>query len=99
MEAYIFIPWSVRFKSSPVNAIFCQALSGSPLQPHSLSQMNREQEQLLKPPFTAPTAPEMEREGGGGRERGRGSGSGGLVGHTMVKRFAFLPTLLNKTQV
>ncbi|XP_042162170.1 endoplasmic reticulum lectin 1 isoform X1 [Oncorhynchus tshawytscha] len=51
-----------RFKSSPVNAIFCQALSGSPLQPHSLSQMNREQEQLLKPPFTAPTAPEMERE-------------------------------------
>uniref|UniRef100_A0A673YU56 Endoplasmic reticulum lectin n=1 Tax=Salmo trutta TaxID=8032 RepID=A0A673YU56_SALTR len=41
-----------RFKSSPVNAIFCQALSGSPLQPHSLSQMNREQEQLLKPPFT-----------------------------------------------
>ncbi|XP_014035525.1 endoplasmic reticulum lectin 1 isoform X2 [Salmo salar] len=72
-----------RFKSSPVNAIFCQALSGSPLQPHSLSQMNREQEQLLKPPFTAPTAPEMEREGGGGRERGRGSGSGGLVGHTM----------------
>ncbi|XP_055745911.1 endoplasmic reticulum lectin 1-like isoform X2 [Salvelinus fontinalis] len=51
-----------RFKSSPVNAIFCQALSGSPLQPHSLSQMNQEQEQLLKPPFTAPTAPEMERE-------------------------------------
>uniref|UniRef100_A0A8C7W9U9 Endoplasmic reticulum lectin n=1 Tax=Oncorhynchus mykiss TaxID=8022 RepID=A0A8C7W9U9_ONCMY len=41
-----------RFKSSPVNAIFCQALSGSPLQPHSLSQMNREQEQLLKPPFS-----------------------------------------------
>uniref|UniRef100_A0A4W5P1D8 Endoplasmic reticulum lectin n=1 Tax=Hucho hucho TaxID=62062 RepID=A0A4W5P1D8_9TELE len=51
-----------RLKSSPVNAIFCQALSGSPLQPRSLSQMNREQEQLLKPPFTAPAAPEMERE-------------------------------------
>uniref|UniRef100_A0A8C8GRZ2 Endoplasmic reticulum lectin n=1 Tax=Oncorhynchus tshawytscha TaxID=74940 RepID=A0A8C8GRZ2_ONCTS len=48
-----------RFKSSPVNAIFCQALSGSPLQPHSLSQMNREQEQLLKPPFTAPTEESM----------------------------------------
>uniref|UniRef100_A0A8C8MA23 Endoplasmic reticulum lectin n=1 Tax=Oncorhynchus tshawytscha TaxID=74940 RepID=A0A8C8MA23_ONCTS len=42
-----------RFKSSPVNAIFCQALSGSPLRPHSLSQMDREQEELLKPPFTA----------------------------------------------
>uniref|UniRef100_A0A8C8IIC6 Endoplasmic reticulum lectin n=1 Tax=Oncorhynchus tshawytscha TaxID=74940 RepID=A0A8C8IIC6_ONCTS len=52
-QAYIFIPWSVRFKSSPVNAIFCQALSGSPLRPHSLSQMDREQEELLKPPFTA----------------------------------------------
>ncbi|CAB1338466.1 unnamed protein product [Coregonus sp. 'balchen'] len=51
-----------RFKSSPVNAIFCQALSGSPLRPHSLSQMDREQEQLLKPPFTVPAAPEMERE-------------------------------------
>uniref|UniRef100_A0A8C7N2R7 Endoplasmic reticulum lectin n=1 Tax=Oncorhynchus kisutch TaxID=8019 RepID=A0A8C7N2R7_ONCKI len=42
-----------RFKSSPVNAIFCQAMSGSPLRPHSLSQMDREQEELLKPPFTA----------------------------------------------
>uniref|UniRef100_A0A674B7A7 Endoplasmic reticulum lectin n=1 Tax=Salmo trutta TaxID=8032 RepID=A0A674B7A7_SALTR len=41
-----------RFKSSPVNAIFCQAMSGSPLRPHSLSQMDREQE-LLKPTFTA----------------------------------------------
>uniref|UniRef100_A0A8C8I9T4 Endoplasmic reticulum lectin n=1 Tax=Oncorhynchus tshawytscha TaxID=74940 RepID=A0A8C8I9T4_ONCTS len=45
-----------RFKSSPVNAIFCQALSGSPLRPHSLSQMDREQEELLKPPFTAAAA-------------------------------------------
>ncbi|XP_012989308.1 endoplasmic reticulum lectin 1 isoform X1 [Esox lucius] len=51
-----------RFKSSPVNDIFCQALSGSPLRPHSLSQMEQEEEQLLKPPFTAPVPPERERE-------------------------------------
>ncbi|XP_041725358.1 endoplasmic reticulum lectin 1 isoform X3 [Coregonus clupeaformis] len=51
-----------RFKSSPVNAIFCQAMSGSPLRPHSLSQMDREQEELLKPPFTAAAAPEREKE-------------------------------------
>ena len=75
MEAYIFIPWSVRFKSSPVNAIFCQAMSGSPLRPHSLSQMDREQEELLKPPFTAAAAaPEREvrKEEGGRRETRRG---------------------------
>uniref|UniRef100_A0A672S9B5 Endoplasmic reticulum lectin n=1 Tax=Sinocyclocheilus grahami TaxID=75366 RepID=A0A672S9B5_SINGR len=38
-----------RFKSSPVNDIFCQALGGSPLRPQSLSQLDREQEELLKP--------------------------------------------------
>ncbi|XP_056147805.1 endoplasmic reticulum lectin 1 isoform X2 [Lampris incognitus] len=49
-----------RFKSSPVNAIFCQALSGSPLRPHQLEQLNREQEEQLRPPFSA--APEPREE-------------------------------------
>ncbi|XP_030627548.1 endoplasmic reticulum lectin 1 isoform X3 [Chanos chanos] len=42
-----------RFKTSPVNAIFCQALSGSPLRPQSLARLDREQEELLKPPFSS----------------------------------------------
>ncbi|KAF7662422.1 hypothetical protein LDENG_00235990 [Lucifuga dentata] len=42
-----------RFKSSPVNAIFCQALAGSPLRPQQLAQLDREQEEQLKPPFSA----------------------------------------------
>uniref|UniRef100_A0A8C1RKF6 Endoplasmic reticulum lectin n=1 Tax=Cyprinus carpio TaxID=7962 RepID=A0A8C1RKF6_CYPCA len=42
-----------RFKSSPVNDIFCQALGGSPLRPQSLSQLDREQEELLKPSFSS----------------------------------------------
>ncbi|CAN9499883.1 unnamed protein product [Ophioblennius macclurei] len=41
-----------RFKSSPVNAIFCQAMSGSPLRPQRLSQLEKEQEEQLKPPFS-----------------------------------------------
>ncbi|KAJ8359768.1 hypothetical protein SKAU_G00162930 [Synaphobranchus kaupii] len=49
-----------RFKSSPVNAIFCQAMSGSPLRPQSLSQLHKEQENLLKPPFSA--VPDKEEE-------------------------------------
>lgn len=49
-----------RFKSSPVNAIFCQALSGSPLRPLRLSQLDKEREDLSKPPFTA--APEARGE-------------------------------------
>ncbi|KAF6723751.1 Endoplasmic reticulum lectin 1 [Oryzias melastigma] len=40
-----------RFKSSPVNAIFCQALAGSPLRPQRLVQLDKEQEEQLKPPF------------------------------------------------
>uniref|UniRef100_A0A3Q4HFZ6 Endoplasmic reticulum lectin n=1 Tax=Neolamprologus brichardi TaxID=32507 RepID=A0A3Q4HFZ6_NEOBR len=40
-----------RFKSSPVNAIFCQALAGSPLRPQRLAQLDKEQEEQLKPPF------------------------------------------------
>ncbi|KAF3708342.1 Endoplasmic reticulum lectin 1 ER lectin [Channa argus] len=42
-----------RFKSSPVNAIFCQALGGSPLRPQRLAQLDKEQEEQLKPPFSA----------------------------------------------
>ncbi|KAJ8248284.1 hypothetical protein GJAV_G00240350 [Gymnothorax javanicus] len=42
-----------RFKSSPVNDIFCQAMAGSPLRPQRLSQLDKEQEELLKPPFSA----------------------------------------------
>uniref|UniRef100_A0A3Q0SS38 Endoplasmic reticulum lectin n=1 Tax=Amphilophus citrinellus TaxID=61819 RepID=A0A3Q0SS38_AMPCI len=42
-----------RFKSSPVNAIFCQALAGSPLRPQRLAQLDKEQEEQLKPPFGA----------------------------------------------
>ncbi len=42
-----------RFKSSPVNAIFCQALAGSPLRPQRLAQLDKEREEQLKPPFSA----------------------------------------------
>ncbi|KAM6916151.1 endoplasmic reticulum lectin 1 [Xenentodon cancila] len=41
-----------RFKSSPVNAIFCQALAGSPLRPQRLAQLDKEQEEQLKSPFS-----------------------------------------------
>ncbi|XP_028280119.1 endoplasmic reticulum lectin 1 isoform X2 [Parambassis ranga] len=44
-----------RFKSSPVNTIFCQALAGSPLRPQRLTQLDKEQEEQLKPPFSAAT--------------------------------------------
>ncbi|XP_043992467.1 endoplasmic reticulum lectin 1 [Gambusia affinis] len=50
-----------RFKSSPVNAIFCQALEGSPLQPQRLTQLDKEQEELLKPPFS--TNADIREEG------------------------------------
>ncbi|KAI5088031.1 endoplasmic reticulum lectin 1 precursor [Silurus meridionalis] len=49
-----------RFKTSPVNAIFCQALTGSPLRPHSLSQLDQKQEELLRPPFSPP--PDREED-------------------------------------
>lgn len=44
-----------RFKSSRVNGIYCQALSGSPQRPHKLSLFDKEQEDQLKPPFRAGT--------------------------------------------
>ncbi|XP_041646307.1 endoplasmic reticulum lectin 1 isoform X2 [Cheilinus undulatus] len=49
-----------RFKSSPVNAIFCQALAGSPLRPQKLTLLDKEQEDQMKPPFrsSAETAEE-----------------------------------------
>lgn len=40
-----------RFKTSPVNSIFCQALAGSPLRPQRLTQLDKEREEQLKPPF------------------------------------------------
>uniref|UniRef100_A0A8D0CNX3 Endoplasmic reticulum lectin n=1 Tax=Sander lucioperca TaxID=283035 RepID=A0A8D0CNX3_SANLU len=49
-----------RFKSSPVNAIFCQALAGSPLRPLRLAQLDKEQEEQLKPPFSEETSPVRE---------------------------------------
>lgn len=36
-----------------MNAIFCQALAGSPLRPQRLAQLDKEQEEQLKPPFSA----------------------------------------------
>ncbi|KAM7408911.1 hypothetical protein PAMA_002568 [Pampus argenteus] len=50
-----------RFKSSPVNAIFCQALAGSPLRPQRLAQLDKETEEQLKPPFS-PTSETREEE-------------------------------------
>ncbi|XP_062864570.1 endoplasmic reticulum lectin 1 isoform X2 [Trichomycterus rosablanca] len=49
-----------RFKTSPVNAIYCQALAGSPLRPRSLSQLSQQQEELLRPHFSPPTEGEEE---------------------------------------
>ncbi|XP_061766415.1 endoplasmic reticulum lectin 1 [Nerophis ophidion] len=49
-----------RFRSSPVNAIFCQALAGSPLRPQRLAQLDKEQEEQLKPPFMATAEPRDE---------------------------------------
>ncbi|KAL4641224.1 endoplasmic reticulum lectin 1 [Arapaima gigas] len=41
-----------RFRTSPVNNIFCQPLDGSPLRPQRLTQLDKEQEELIKPPFS-----------------------------------------------
>ncbi|XP_020776951.1 endoplasmic reticulum lectin 1 isoform X2 [Boleophthalmus pectinirostris] len=50
-----------RFKTSPVNAIFCQALSGSPLRPQRLTELDKEREEQLKPPFSS-SAPETKED-------------------------------------
>lgn len=34
-----------------MNSIFCQALAGSPLRPQRLTQLDKEREEQLKPPF------------------------------------------------
>ncbi|XP_075003941.1 endoplasmic reticulum lectin 1 isoform X2 [Calonectris borealis] len=39
-----------RFRASPVNDIFCQSLPGSPLKPHNLEQLEKQQE-IMKMPF------------------------------------------------
>ncbi|XP_008320064.1 endoplasmic reticulum lectin 1 isoform X2 [Cynoglossus semilaevis] len=57
-----------RFKSSPVNAIFCQALAGSPLRPQRLAQLDKEQEEQLKPPFSSSTFESREEEAAPVRE-------------------------------
>ncbi|XP_046884692.1 endoplasmic reticulum lectin 1 isoform X2 [Hypomesus transpacificus] len=48
-----------RFKSSPVNAIFCQALPGSPLRPFRLTKLDQEQRDLLRAPssFSSSSSP------------------------------------------
>ncbi|KAM7171741.1 endoplasmic reticulum lectin 1 [Macrochelys suwanniensis] len=47
-----------RFRASPVNDIFCQSLPGSPLKPHNLEQLERQQE-MLKMPFRRVKEEEM----------------------------------------
>ncbi|KAG7253246.1 hypothetical protein CRUP_000194 [Coryphaenoides rupestris] len=42
-----------RFKSSPVNAILCQALLGAPLRPQQLTKLDMAQQERLKPPFSS----------------------------------------------
>ncbi|XP_011601737.1 endoplasmic reticulum lectin 1 isoform X1 [Takifugu rubripes] len=50
-----------RFKTSPVHSIFCQAVAGSPLRPQRLTQLDKEREEQLKPPFSS-TAENREEE-------------------------------------
>ncbi|RLW07010.1 hypothetical protein DV515_00004266 [Chloebia gouldiae] len=47
-----------RFRASPVNDIFCQSLPGSPLKPHNLEQLEKQQE-MLKMPFRRVKEEEM----------------------------------------
>ncbi|KAJ7404834.1 Endoplasmic reticulum lectin 1 [Willisornis vidua] len=47
-----------RFRASPVNDIFCQSLPGSPLKPHNLEQLEKQQE-TLKMPFRRVKEEEM----------------------------------------
>ncbi|XP_056344628.1 endoplasmic reticulum lectin 1 isoform X2 [Oenanthe melanoleuca] len=47
-----------RFRASPVNDIFCQSLPGSPLKPHNLQQLEKQQE-MLKMPFRRVKEEEM----------------------------------------
>lgn len=47
-----------KFRASPVNDIFCQSLPGSPLKPHNLEQLEKQQE-MLKMPFRRVKEEEM----------------------------------------
>ncbi|KAM9257557.1 endoplasmic reticulum lectin 1 isoform 2-T2 [Cariama cristata] len=47
-----------RFRASPVNDIFCQSLPGSPLKPHNLEQLEKQQE-MMKMPFRRVKEEEM----------------------------------------
>ncbi|XP_067901039.1 endoplasmic reticulum lectin 1 isoform X2 [Heterodontus francisci] len=47
-----------RFKSSPVNDIFCQSVHGSPLRPQSLEQLEKQQGDVMKSPLTTQRAQE-----------------------------------------
>ncbi|XP_071596541.1 endoplasmic reticulum lectin 1 isoform X4 [Heliangelus exortis] len=47
-----------RFRASPVNDIFCQSLPGSPLKPHNLEQLEKQQE-MMKVPFRRVKEEEM----------------------------------------
>ncbi|PKU33978.1 hypothetical protein llap_15719 [Limosa lapponica baueri] len=47
-----------RFRASPVNDIFCQSLPGSPLKPHNLEQLEKQQE-IMKMPFRRVKEEEM----------------------------------------
>ncbi|KAG8443671.1 hypothetical protein GDO86_009005 [Hymenochirus boettgeri] len=38
-----------RFKTSPINDIFCQSMPGSPLRPQSLEKLEHQQEQIKSP--------------------------------------------------
>lgn len=50
MLLFLFDCYSLdRFRSSPVNDIFCQSLPGSPLKPHNLEQLEKQQEMLKMP--------------------------------------------------
>lgn len=49
-----------RFKSSPINDIFCQSMAGSPLRPQSLEKLEQQRE-MIKAPFKPNK--EEERQG------------------------------------
>ncbi|KAG8583861.1 hypothetical protein GDO81_008577 [Engystomops pustulosus] len=53
-----------RFKTSPINDIFCQSLPGSPLRPQSLQKLEHQQETIR-----APFKPNKEEERQGVKEK------------------------------
>ncbi|XP_073528408.1 endoplasmic reticulum lectin 1 isoform X2 [Phyllobates terribilis] len=53
-----------RFKTSPINDIFCQSMPGSPLRPQSLEKLEQQRE-MIRPPFK----PNKEEEQQGLKEK------------------------------